>query len=175
MADTTQPDLTGLRIREAVRAIVLTPGSDVLLVRFEFPGGTRWALPGGGIEPGESDHDALCRELVEELGLRDVTIGPHVWSRLHVVRFESGLWDGQRERIHLVEVPGRFEPTPALTWDELRLEYVYELRWWTVDEITAAQSAPDVDPRLFAPGGLGRRLRDLVEHGPPPTPVDVEI
>ena len=43
----------GLRIREAVRALVIDPDHRVLLVRFEFPTATRWALPGGGLEPGE--------------------------------------------------------------------------------------------------------------------------
>ena len=43
----------GLRIREAVRALVLDPEHRVLLVRFEFRDGTRWALPGGGLDDNE--------------------------------------------------------------------------------------------------------------------------
>ena len=55
-----------LRIREAVRALVIDPDDRVLLVRFEFPNtGTHWATPGGGVEPGETDHQALRRELDE--------------------------------------------------------------------------------------------------------------
>ncbi|MFM7686187.1 MAG: NUDIX domain-containing protein, partial [Actinomycetota bacterium] len=47
------PSTDGLRIRDAVRALVLDPDDRILMVRFEFPdAGTRWALPGGGIEPG---------------------------------------------------------------------------------------------------------------------------
>ena len=100
----------GLRIRPAVRALLLTPDDEVLLVRFEFPGGrTRWALPGGGVEPGETDTEALHRELEEELGLLGADIGPHVWTRLHLVAFVSGEWDGQRDHIHLVRCE-RFEP-----------------------------------------------------------------
>lgn len=35
----------------------MTPQWHVLLVRFEFPSGTRWALPGGGIETGEGSEE----------------------------------------------------------------------------------------------------------------------
>ena len=105
----------GLRIREAVRAVVISPDQQVLLVRFEFPTGTRWALPGGGIDTGETPEDALRRELVEEVGYHDAVVGPHLWNRLHIVPFFNGQFDGQRERIHLVEVAAPFEPRPALT------------------------------------------------------------
>jgi 8-oxo-dGTP diphosphatase len=39
----------------------------------------RWEFPGGKREPGESDREALARELLEELGV-ELEIGPLVWS-----------------------------------------------------------------------------------------------
>ena len=161
--------VSGLRIRPAVRAIVTTPQRDVLLVRFEFPQRSVWALPGGGIDPGETPDDALRRELVEELGHDITDVGAHVWSRLHVIPFLDGNWDGQREQIHLVPVAGRFEPRPALTWEQLNAEHVYEIRWWTVEEITAE---PDLH---FVPFDLGRLLTELFDHGAPEEPVDVSV
>jgi len=167
MADA--PDVSGLRIREAARALLLDPDDRVLLVRFVFPvTGTRWALPGGGLERGETHVDALRRELVEEVGLHEADIGPHIWTRLHVVPFVDGRWDGQRERIHLVRTP-RFEPAPALSPAELAAEYVFELRWWTLDEIAAA---PDV---VFAPQSLAHHATHLTLHGAPETPVDIGV
>lgn len=160
-------EIRGLRIREAVRALVLDPDDRVLLVRFEFPdAGTRWALPGGGLEPGESDHDALRRELAEEVGLTDPAIGPHVWERLHIIPFIDGKWDGQRERIYVVRSHA-FEPTPELSWEQLHAEYVFELRWWHPHELS---SDLPVVPRRLA-----HHLDTLRREGLPNRPVDVGI
>ncbi len=162
----TAPDPTaGLRIRDAVRALVLDPDHRVLLVRFEFPvTGERWALPGGGLEPGESDHDALHRELAEEVGLVDAEIGPHIWDRVHIIPFIDGRYDGQRERIYLVRTP-TFEPRPHLSWHDLNAEYVFDVRWWRLDELHAGLP--------FVPQSLHAQLHALVHDGVPATPIDV--
>ncbi len=157
-----------LRIRQAVRALLITPDQHVLLVRFEFPTRTVWALPGGGLEPGESHIDALHRELIEEVGLTDPVVGAHVWNREHIIAFEDGLWDGQQDRFYLVEATDRFEPQPALNWEQLRAERLHELRWWHLDDIERATG----DDVWFAPQSLGRFLRDLINDGPPVTPID---
>ena len=154
-----------LRIREAVRAIVLDSADRILLVRFEFPTGTRWALPGGGIERDESSIDALHRELAEEVGLIDVTIGAYVWDRLHIIPFINGEWDGQHEQIHLVRTAA-FNPAPQLSWAELNAEFVFELRWWTISEIESS-------PATFVPKGLACHLRTLLLAGAANGPVDV--
>jgi 8-oxo-dGTP pyrophosphatase MutT (NUDIX family) len=157
----------GLRIRDAVRALVLDPDSRVLLVRFEFPTATRWALPGGGLEPGESDLDALRRELEEEVGLVDAVVGAQIWHRLHIVPFLNGEFDGQRERIFLIRAAS-FEPRPKLTWEQMNAEFVHELRWWTIDEIAASDAQ-------FVPTDLHTLLTTLLRDGPPPTSIDVSV
>jgi 8-oxo-dGTP pyrophosphatase MutT (NUDIX family) len=156
------------RIRSAARALVVTPDHHVLLVRFEFPAGTRWALPGGGLDEGEDHRTALARELREEVGLTDARIGPHVWTREHRVAFINGLWDGQREHIHLVEVPERFDPVPTMTWKELNAEYLFEIRWWHRDEILSSGA-------VFAPADLPRHLTDLLDRAIPTEPIDVGV
>jgi 8-oxo-dGTP diphosphatase len=157
----------GLRIREAVRALVIDPEERILLVRFEFPTATRWALPGGGIEPGETHLDALRRELREEVGLVDAEIGPQIWHRLHIVPFLNGEFDGQRERIFLIR-SGAFEPAPQLTWEQMNAEFVHELRWWTLAEIAASDAH-------FVPGDLHLLLTTLLRDGPPSDPIDVSV
>jgi 8-oxo-dGTP pyrophosphatase MutT (NUDIX family) len=157
----------GLRIRHAVRAIVIDPTDRVLLVRFEFPTATVWAFPGGGVEPDETPIEALHRELAEELGLVDAPIGPHVWDRLHVVPFVDGQWDGQRDQFHLVRVPA-FEPQPHLSWEQLRAEKLHEMRWWTLEEIAASTVR-------FAPARLADHLAHLLAGEIPDEPLDVGV
>jgi ADP-ribose pyrophosphatase YjhB (NUDIX family) len=50
---------------------VLTRGDEVLLVaRGNEPWKGWWSLPGGVVETGELLRDAVCREMLEETGLR---------------------------------------------------------------------------------------------------------
>ncbi len=167
----------GLRIRQAVRALLVTPLSEVLLVRFEFPTRQVWALPGGGIDPGEDHLTALHRELQEETGLTNSEIGPHIWTREHVVPFVDGTYDGQRDQIHLVRTD-RFDPDPAIGWAQMRAERVHEMRWWTFDEITsqgARHAAGEHGIVGFAPVALPSLLADFVDRGVPASPVSTGI
>ncbi|MBS1301287.1 NUDIX hydrolase [Loktanella sp. SALINAS62] len=59
--------------RLAVRAVILR--DDHLLLVNAYAGRTDlWCAPGGGVEPHQSLHDNLHREVMEELGLR-INIG----------------------------------------------------------------------------------------------------
>jgi ADP-ribose pyrophosphatase YjhB (NUDIX family) len=50
-------------------AIVTDDGNRVLLLKHRFRGGSGWGIPGGFIEAGEHPHEAIKRELCEEVGL----------------------------------------------------------------------------------------------------------
>jgi 8-oxo-dGTP diphosphatase len=67
--------MTGRRI-PCVGAIVRDDQGRLLLIqRGHDPEAGRWSLPGGRVEPGETDAQALAREMLEETGLV-VTPGP---------------------------------------------------------------------------------------------------
>ena len=124
-----------------------------------------WVTPGGGIEEGESDEQAIRRELREETGLETFELGPHVWTRTAHVPLGGGRWDGETERVYVVRATA-FAPAPHLTWDELRAEGMTAIRWWTLVEL----EAPGV---RFAPRDLYDLVRELILEGPPPEPLDV--
>ena len=60
---------------------VVTDGQGRLLMikRGHEPGAGLWSIPGGRIEPGETDAEALVREMLEETGLA-VEVGPLIGS-----------------------------------------------------------------------------------------------
>lgn len=160
----TNDDLSGLRIREAVRALVVADSGEILLAHLAFPSRAVWVLPGGGLEDGESHRQGLVRELHEEAGFVPNNIGPHLWTRTHIIPFIDGKWDGQREHAYLVRTT-RFDPKPLLSPEQLRAEYLVDLRWWSVDELLA-----EPDTTFFAPLHLPNLVRDVVTAGPPDEP-----
>jgi hypothetical protein len=62
----------------------------------------------------------------------------------------------------------RFDPQPELSIEQLRSEYLVELRWWSIDELSAV-----VDDVFFAPLHLPQLVTDVVRNGPPPEPIHI--
>jgi len=149
--------------RECVRALILSPANAVLLVHLVLPDRDFWITPGGGIAPGESHHEALARELQEEVGRGDFTIGPHIWTRDGIYEWR-GRTREEREYIYLVRAEefvadSSGNPVPG------ERELMAEFRWWP---------APELPPesRLFAPARLGALVADLIRNGAPGVPID---
>jgi len=55
--------------RLSVHAVITDSKQQVLQLGATYDGG-QWGLPGGSLEPGETIHEALVRECLEELGCR---------------------------------------------------------------------------------------------------------
>ena len=148
--------------------MLLDPDDRILLVRFDFPDLFVWGTPGGGLEPDESHEAAIARELIEEVGLHEFELGPSIWRRTHVIPFLDGSADGQVDRFFLVRTAA-FDPSPALSVEELAAEHVGEIRWWTQAELATAGET------VFAPRRLPELVAALLRDGPPGEPVDVGV
>jgi 8-oxo-dGTP diphosphatase len=73
------------RIRVVAALIADASAPPRYLVQQRLPGGSRadlWEFPGGKVEPGESDEQALAREAREELAV-ELEVGPRRWSGHH--------------------------------------------------------------------------------------------
>jgi 8-oxo-dGTP diphosphatase len=72
-----------------VGAVITRADGRVLLIqRGNEPGRGLWSLPGGRVEPGESDEEAVAREVAEETGL-NVTVG-ELAGRVRRGRYDIG-------------------------------------------------------------------------------------
>ena len=74
------------RVVAALIADPVLPGR--YLVQQRLPGVTRallWEFPGGKVEPGETDEQALVRECREELGV-GLVVGARLWACEHRYR-----------------------------------------------------------------------------------------
>ncbi|NDR59652.1 NUDIX domain-containing protein [Aliiruegeria sabulilitoris] len=69
--------------RLAVRALILS--EERLLLVNAWPGAQSdlWCAPGGGVQPGQSLPDNLCREVMEETGLRIAVGLPCLVNEFH--------------------------------------------------------------------------------------------
>lgn len=102
--------------------LVVTPERDRFLVTQRLPDdpgfADHWEFPGGKVEPGESDREALARELREELAI-EVDVGP-TWLRIE-----------QQQEQRLID----FRVLPCtITAAEPRPVEVQDLRWVTVEQ-----------------------------------------
>jgi 8-oxo-dGTP pyrophosphatase MutT (NUDIX family) len=136
--------------RMAVRALIVDERERILLLRWERAlGSSFWVTPGGGVEPGETDRQALFRELREEAGLTDPKPGRRLW-RAEFVTPEfamGGGWLRQRDDVYLVRVRAVDVSVPNLV-DERVMGH----RWWTLAELERSAD-------LFGPLDLPARVR----------------
>lgn len=94
----------------------------------------RWEFPGGKVEPGESDEEALIRECAEELDV-GVEVGDQVGTDVTMAYGTSVL------RVYAVRLRDGARP---------RLLEHQDMRWLTVDELSDVDWLPADVPIVAA-------------------------
>ena len=151
-------------IRPAARVLLFDRDDRLLLFRAVFPERDirLWITPGGGVHDGESHEEAAHRELWEETGIRDATIGPCVWVRRHLTEFQGRPFDLQ-ERYFVARIDAADVISDHRQQDEMA--FLAEHRWWTVDEIAGSSD-------WFAPRRMAELLPSIVAGVYPVEPID---
>jgi len=126
-----------------------------LTIAPDTSGIARWLTPGGGVDPGETQHEAAVRELEEETGLVIPNLGEPVWVHDFEVAWDAADHDTGHAEFYTATVDA-FEPSKDQWTDDERVD-VLESRWWKLDELAATK-----DP--FEPAELVELVRAHLEH-----------
>jgi 8-oxo-dGTP diphosphatase len=114
-----------------VAAAIITDGRVLACERSSPPEvAGRWEFPGGKVEPGETDQEALARECVEELGVR-VEVGDRIGPDVALAHGRAVL------RVFAVRLLGDDQPRA--------LEHT-SMRWLSADELDTVPWLPADKP-----------------------------
>lgn len=134
------------RSRRTVRILVVDDHDRLLLFADTdpgLPGSGWWITPGGGIDPGESEHEAALRELEEETGLTisaGELLGPLLVRR--VVHGYTDVVIDQVDSFYACWVPA-FDVSDAGHTEEERITMTSH-RWWSRHDL--AETAEEIWP-----------------------------
>lgn len=118
-----------MRIRPAA---LIIENNHVLFLRYDYPGGSKFGLPGGNVDPFETFPVTVARECLEELGI-DVEVGELIAvGQVHAT-------DDYSACLHLVFEGDIVGGIPQLQPDETTAN---DLVWVPVDKIAELNVYP---------------------------------
>ncbi|MET9892300.1 NUDIX domain-containing protein [Streptomyces sp. NPDC006465] len=151
--------------RQAARVAVLDPAGAVFMFRYDNEEvGVHWALPGGGMDPGESPLEAVERELREETGWSDIELDGTVLCLWEHDFTRAGVPVRQHEHIFLAYGPRR--DLVGELGESHAADGILRARWWSPADLSYA-----AEP--LWPPQLPELLAAVRQDGPPMTPVDL--
>lgn len=136
------PAARSWRHRTAARVIIIDDQERILLFCDTDPGYPHlrwWVTPGGGIDPGETEHQAAVREVAEETGLQITEAD--LYGPVARRRVQHGYSDqilDQTEAFFLTRVEG-FEVDISAFTEEEKITMINH-RWWHWDELATTDA-----------------------------------
>lgn len=131
-----------MRERKASRLLVINPSQEVLLFRFvhkdgPLAGQNYWAMPGGGVEAGETFEVAAIRELREETGIKVDTVAAPIADRKVPLMLPCGETVMAIERYYVVHAPD--EALSKAQWTAHETQVMADHRWWSANALRSTE------------------------------------
>ncbi len=127
-----------MSVRKVRVVAALIRRGDAVLVQQRRPGGARallWEFPGGKVEPGETDQQALARECREELAV-EIAVDEHVHTTTHtypdliveLALYRARLLKGEPQALHAHQLRfAKLTDLPKLPFCEADVPFVEAL------------------------------------------------
>jgi 8-oxo-dGTP pyrophosphatase MutT (NUDIX family) len=124
--------------RVAVRALIVSDNK--MLAVKEVDSGDWWAIPGGGVDYGESLKDCLLREITEEIGVSSSSVS----SDFQIVHYNIGKVVNGVPRMNV------FFRVSIHPDEVIKTDHVETWGWFTKDEFMELKMNPSYDKAQLA-------------------------